>query len=57
MEYMIIVGQDLTDLQANVNSICKDKRWEPQGGVFLDPRTNLYCQPAVREIENGTKEN
>lgn len=57
MEYMIIVGRDLTYLQTNVNEICRDKRWVPHGSIFLDPRTNLYCQPAVREIEDGTKEN
>lgn len=55
---MIIVGQYLSDLQANVNAICEYRRWKTQGGVFfLDPRTNLYCQPAVREIDNGAKEN
>lgn len=57
MDYMIIVGDSLTDLQENVNVLCFNKRWEPQGSVFFDPRTNLYCQPAVREIENGAKEN
>lgn len=57
MEYLIIVGDSLSDLQSNVNVLCLNKRWEPQGSVFFDPRTNLYCQPAVREIENGTKEN
>ena len=57
MDYMIIVGESLSELQANVSVLCLNKRWEPQGGAFFDPRTNLYCQPAVREINNGTKEN
>lgn len=57
MEYLIIVGDSLADLQANVNVLCLNKRWEPQGSVFLDPRTNLYCQPAVRELKDGAKEN
>ena len=57
MEYLIIDGESLSELQVNVNALCVNKGWEPQGSIFLDPRTNLYCQPAVREIENGTKEN
>lgn len=56
MEYEIIVADDLLKLRSRVRKFCS-LGWEPQGGVFLDPRTNLYCQPAVREIENGAKEN
>lgn len=56
MEYEIIVADGILELKSNVNKFCHFG-WEPQGGVFLDPRTKLYCQPAVREIEDGTQEN
>ena len=56
MEYTIIVASEITDLKTFVNDFCS-LGWEPQGGIFVDPKTNLYCQPAVREIENGAKEN
>lgn len=56
MEYMIIVGTGLLDLASNVNEFCSFG-WEPQGGVFLDPRSKLYCQPAVKELDDGAKEN
>ena len=56
MEYMIIVGTGLLDLTTNVNKFC-EFGWEPQGGFFLDPRSKLYCQPAVKELNDGPKEN
>lgn len=56
MEYTIIVASELTELKTIVNDFCS-YGWEPQGGVFLDSRTHLYCQPAVRDIEDGKKEN
>jgi hypothetical protein len=56
MEYMIIVGTGLLDLATNVNTFC-EFGWEPQGGIFLDPRSKLYCQPAVKELNDGPKEN
>ena len=56
MEYIIIVAEDLLELKTKINKFCIF-HWEPRGGIFLDPRTKLYCQPAVREIDNGTKEN
>ena len=56
MEYEIIVADDLLKLRSKVRKFC-GFGWEPQGGVFLDPRTQLYCQPAVRDIEDGKKEN
>ena len=56
MEYMIIVGTGLLDLATNVNTFC-EFGWEPQGGIFLDPRSKLYCQAAVKELKDGKKEN
>ena len=56
MEYTIIVASELTELKTIVNDFCS-YGWEPQGGIFVDPKTKLYCQPTVREIENGAKEN
>lgn len=56
MEYTIIVASEITELKTIVNDFCS-YGWEPQGGIFVDPKTKLYCQPAVREIDNGTKEN
>lgn len=54
MEYTIIVASEISSLENVVNEFCR-LGWEPQGGMVYDPRTKLYCQPAVREIENGAK--
>ena len=56
MEYMIIVGTGILDLTTNVNTFC-GFGWKPQGGMFFDPRSKLYCQPAVKELDDGQKEN
>lgn len=56
MEYTIIVGSEITTLETMVNEHCRFG-WEPQGGMIYDPRTTLYCQPAVRELKDGTKKN
>ena len=56
MEYTIIVGSTITSLETIVNEFC-GFGWEPQGGIVFDPITKLYCQSAVREKENGAKEN
>lgn len=55
MEYTIIVASEITELKTIVNQFCRYE-WEPQGGIFIDPKTKLYCQPAVRDIEDGEKE-
>ena len=54
MEYTIIVASEILELSAVVNDFCSHG-WEPQGGIIIDPRTKLYCQPAVRE-KDATKE-
>lgn len=56
MEYTIIVSSDIAELKSIVNNFCS-YGWEPQGGIVIDPKTNLYCQPAVRELDDATKEN
>lgn len=56
MEYTIIVASELTELKTIVNDFCS-YGWEPQGGIIVDPKTRLYCQPAVRELKDDTKEN
>lgn len=56
MEYTIIVASEISELKSIVNNFCQ-YGWEPQGGIFLDPRTNLYMQPAVRDSQDGTQEN
>ena len=55
MEYEIIVADDLLELKTRVQKFCRFG-WEPQGGVFQDPRTNLYCQPVVKDADDGAKE-
>lgn len=56
MEYTIIVASEITELKTIVNHFCR-YGWEPQGGIFIDPKTKLYCQPSVRDIEeDGKKE-
>lgn len=56
MEYTIIVGSEITTLETMVNEFCR-LGWEPQGGIMFDSRLKLYCQPAVRELKDGTQEN
>lgn len=56
MEYEIIVAENLLKLREKVKKFCHFG-WEPQGGIFLDPQTQLYCQPAVKELKDGAKEN
>ena len=55
MEYTIIVASKITELKTIVNYFCS-YGWEPQGGIFIDPITKLYCQPAVRELKDATEE-
>lgn len=54
MEYTIIVASEITELKTIVNDFCR-YGWEPQGGIFIDPKSKLYCQPVVRDIEDGEK--
>lgn len=56
MEYTIIVASELTELKSIVNDFCS-YGWEPQGGIIVDSRTKLYCQPAVRELKDGAQKN
>lgn len=56
MLYTIAIGTDLGKLHKTVNEYLKDG-WKPQGGLFIDPVTELYMQPLVRDLEDGQKEN
>ena len=56
MEYTIIVASGISSLENVVDEFCR-LGWEPQGGIVFDPTTKLYCQPAVRELKDGAKEN
>ena len=56
MEYTIIVGSEILTLEKIVNEFAV-LDGNQRGGMMFDPRTKLYCQPVVRKVENGAKEN